>query len=122
MLAVAATLLLAACGEDDSSGTPRVVTEPGGVVLIFPTTPTDEPVSEGVVLSAGPSSIVVRDGGDACGQSEFAPSSDVKVEREGDTIAWTDIREGDHVRVWTNGTQDDSCPSQAGALIVEVVG
>ena len=101
--ALAAALILAGCGGDDAG--------------------RGDPNYEGVVESAGSSSIVIRDAEpDACGRSAFVPTDGVTVERDDDTIAWTDIREGERIRVWTNGDQDDSCPSHAGAQHVEVVG
>jgi hypothetical protein len=80
------------------------------------------PDYQGVVEQNG-SSIVIRkdEGGFECaGQMRFAPATDVDVKRDGEKIEWTDIELGDHVKVWTNGNVDDSCPGEAGAEKVEV--
>jgi len=79
-----------------------------------------DPQYEGVVESAGRTSIEIRHDADACGRSAFEPVEGVTVRRGGDEIAWADVRAGDRVRVWTNGYQDDSCPTQAGAERIEV--
>jgi uncharacterized protein DUF3221 len=81
------------------------------------------PDYEGVVRSAGSSSILIEedDGGMGCqGEMVFAPTTDVTVKRNGDNIEWQDIQVGDHVRVWTTGGGDDSCPAEAGARKIEV--
>lgn len=83
------------------------------------------PSYRGVVESAGSKILIRYDEGrglDACGGMEFEPVNEVVVERDGERIAWTDIRVGDRVNVWASNYVDDSCPGQTSAERVEVLG
>jgi hypothetical protein len=80
------------------------------------------PDYQGVVTSAGSWVLIEKDDGgfECASHMMFAPATDATIKRDGEAIEWTDIQVGDHVKVWTNGQVDDSCPAEAGAQRIEI--